>query len=96
MKKSLGNPVLDSQFGVANVIIVLKKSSNYHTSYFTSYNIQFSKSESLASPSTLFRCVQAGHEGTEYIDLNERDELATDRSKWRNYLQITLKVGEKL
>ena len=29
------------------------------------------------------------------IDKNEWEELATDRSKWRSYLQATLKVGEE-
>ena len=30
------------------------------------------------------------------IDKNEWEELATGRSKWRSYLQVTLKVGEKI
>ena len=29
------------------------------------------------------------------IDKNEWEELATDPSKWRSYLQTTLKVGEE-
>ena len=29
------------------------------------------------------------------IDENKWEELATDRSKWKSYLQATLKVGEK-
>ena len=29
------------------------------------------------------------------IDKNKWEELATDRSKWRSYLQATLKIGEK-
>ena len=29
------------------------------------------------------------------IDINEREELVTDRSKLRSYLQATLKVGSK-
>ena len=29
------------------------------------------------------------------IDENKWEELATDRSEWRIYLQATLKVGEK-
>ena len=29
------------------------------------------------------------------IDKNEWEELATDHSKWRSYLQVTLKFGEE-
>ena len=29
------------------------------------------------------------------IDKNKWENIATDRSKWRSYLQITLKVGEE-
>ena len=29
------------------------------------------------------------------IDLNKWEEFATNRSKWKSYLQATLKVGEK-
>ena len=30
------------------------------------------------------------------IDLNKWEELATNSSKWRSYLQAALKVGEKI
>ena len=30
-----------------------------------------------------------------HFDLDKREELAMDRSKWRSYLQIALKIGEQ-
>ena len=40
--------------------------------------------------------MQTGHEGTEFsYEENNWGKLGTDRSKWRSYLQVTLKIGEK-
>ena len=43
---------------------------------------------------TIERCVQTEHEATEYWP-EKMEELATDRFKWRSYLQATLKVGKE-
>ena len=41
------------------------------------------------------KCVQEGHEELN-IYLNKWEELTTDSSKWRSYLQTTLNNGNKI
>ena len=57
------------------------------------YSARRANTQSWPSPTTLLEFVRDMRELN--IDLNKWEELATDRYKWKSYLQAALKVGGK-